>query len=319
MTDLLYTSPDNPIPDNHTVGTFKSHDGLPLRYAIFRCRGVPRGTVIIHQGRNESIEKYFETIRDLNAMGLWVATFDWRGQGGSPRLLKESRRGHVGSFSDYEDDAETFIERVALPDAKLPLFILAHSMGSLITLSAAPRLSNRIERMILIAPFVGIVGQGRKMRRVRALSNAATLLGFGWVQFTKDVRNRPFETNVVTSDPNRYHRNQAITRIAPQLALGPPTANWIREMIHAIHRVETMDHLRAITVPTLILAPTIDQVVPYATMEELSRKFRAAKFLTITGARHEILQERDIFRAQLLAAIEAFIPGSNAVPLVFEP
>ncbi|MEO0909601.1 MAG: hypothetical protein AAFX96_04425 [Pseudomonadota bacterium] len=33
--------------------------------------------------------------------------------------------------------------------------------------------------------------------------------------------------------------------------------------------------------------------------------------LTIDGARHEMFQEHDKFREQLLAAITAFIPGSD--------
>ena len=31
----------------------------------------------------------------------------------------------------------------------------------------------------------------------------------------------------------------------------------------------------------------------------------------IDGARHEILQEADIYREQLLAAFDAFIPGTD--------
>ena len=57
--------------------------------------------------------------------------------------------------------------------------------------------------------------------------------------------------------------------------------------------------------------------MPYALFEDLSKKFRAGKLLTIAGSRHEILQERDIFRSQALAAIEAFIPGSDSEPTGF--
>ncbi len=316
---MLHASPDNPVPDNHVTGTFKSHDGLDLRYAIFRSgQRVPRGTVVIHQGRNECIEKYFETIRDLNAMGLWVATFDWRGQGGSPRLLANPRRGHLHHFHDHERDLEAFLEQIVLPDAKLPFFLLAHSMGGLITLSNAPRLANRIDRIVLVAPFVGISGQGPKMRRIRFMSWLATIAGLGWIQFASDIRVRPFKDNVLTSDPQRFARNQSIYRTHPELGIGPPTARWIHEMVKAIDRVRSMDHLGKIMVPTLILAPTLDGIVPYAAMEELSQKFRAGKLLTVHGARHEILQERDLFRNQALAAIEAFIPGSDAEPLVLD-
>ncbi|CAN7143705.1 alpha/beta fold hydrolase [Rhizobium sp. LjRoot254] len=317
MTDVLFESPGNPVPPNHFAGYFTSFDGMKLRYAVFRSGSqVPSGTIVLLPGRNESIEKYFETIRDLNAMGLWVAAMDWRGQGGSPRLLKNSpRRGHIRRLRDYERDLDLFLEHIVLPDAKLPFFILGHSMGALIALKAAPRLANRIERMVLVSPFVGAAGLGIPNWLLKLLADAATLFGFGWIQFSRDsLLNRPFKDNTVTSDPARFARNQAIAQTHPQLGLGPPTARWISVMINAIEDVMTMDHLRKIEVPCLVIAPSNDQIVPYERLEELSRKFRAGKLLTIPGSQHEVLQERDIFRQQALAAIDAFIPGSDADP-----
>ncbi|MGO7565283.1 alpha/beta fold hydrolase, partial [Rhizobium johnstonii] len=87
-----------------------------LSYAVFRSSGkIAKGTVVILHGRNEYIEKYLETIRDLTAKGLWVATFDMRGQGGSPRLLKSRNHGHIRRFVDYERDIDTLLEKVVLP------------------------------------------------------------------------------------------------------------------------------------------------------------------------------------------------------------
>lgn len=318
MTDILNASPGNPIPPNHFAGYFKSFDGLGLRYAIFRSgTTLPKGTVVLLHGRNESIEKYYETITDLNAMGLWVATFDWRGQGNSARLLRNSRRGHIRRFSDLERDLNTFIETVVLPDAKLPFFIVGHSMGALVAMKAAPRLANRIERMVLCAPFVGGTGYGIPNWLLKLVANTATFLGFGWVQFVKDKRERPFPGNNLTSDRIRFERNQTIVKRFPGLALGPPTARWIAVMIDGIEEVMTMDYLRRIEIPSLIIAPSNDEIVPYATYEELSQKFRAGKLITVPGAKHEVLQERDVFRAQALGAIEAFIPGSDADPTIF--
>jgi lysophospholipase len=319
MSDVLFESPGNPIPHNHFAGFFESFDGMKLRYAVFRSGSpVPRGTIVLLPGRNEPIEKYFETIRDLNEQGLWVAVFDWRGQAGSPRLIKGRqgrRRGHVRRMRDFERDLDVFLEKIVLPDAKLPFFILGHSMGALVALKAAPRLSNRIERMALVAPFVGASGIGIPNWLLKVLANLATILGMGWLQFTRDrLMNRPFEGNNLTSDPARFARNQAIIQSNPRLGIGPPTARWIATMIDAIEEVMTMDHLRKIEVPCLIIAPVSDQIVPYSDLEALSQKFRAGKLLSIAGSQHEVLQERDIFRDQALAAIAAFIPGSDADP-----
>lgn len=313
MDSILFSTPDNPIPENRSEGYFETFDGHKLRYALFRCaQPVAKGTVVLIQGRNEFIEKYFETIRDLTAKGLWVATFDLRGQGGSARMLKDTTRGHVRRFSDYERDLTTFLEKIVLPDARMPFFVLAHSTGALIALSAAPRLGNRIERMVLSAPFVGLTGQGASAGLIRFLAGTACAMGLGSASLVKTLKEKPFADNPLTSDESRYRRNVDLASRFPQLCLGPPTARWLLEAFKAIEQVSTPDHLFSISIPTVLIAPTRDGVIPFAAQEALSRYFRAAQFVPIAGAKHEIFQEKDVYRAAALAAVHAFIPGSDA-------
>ncbi len=308
--EILRPTPGNPAPGNATAGYFTGHKGARIRYALFRSEVSPaRGTVVLLQGRNEFIEKYYETIRNLNAMGLWVATYDLRGQGGSDRLKKDPRKGHVRRFSDYERDLEIFLEQVVLPDARLPFFLVAHSTGALIALSAAPNLSNRISRMALAAPYIGFHGQPASESVVRPLARLMCWTGLGGVQLGGDKRFIPFEGNGLTGDRTRFERNIGLYTALQDLTVGAPTAGWIHETLRAASRVTSQTHLTTITIPTLILAPVLDGIVPYRLQEELSRNFRAGQLITITGARHELLQEKDVYRAQAMAAIEAFMPG----------
>lgn len=313
MDDILLATPDNPVPGNHFAGYFEGRGGVKIRYAVFRSAArEAKGTVVLLQGRSESIEKYFETITDLTARGLWVATFDWRGQGGSERLLRDHRRGHVARFSDYEADLTRFLEQVVLPDTRLPFFLVAHSMGALVALSQAPELESRIDRMVLAAPFVALAGQVMSQRSISMIANAATLFQLGSRTFTKDAPGLPFEGNALTSDRRRFTRNRAIYETHPQLAIGPPTARWLKEMLAAITRVSRQEHLTRIHVPTLVLCPTLDPIVPRTVLNALARKFRAGRLIEIDGARHELFSEADRYRAQAIAAIDAFIPGSQA-------
>lgn len=313
MDAPLYPTASNPAPQNYTTGYFTGHKGVRLRYGIFRSsHSVAKGTVVLLHGRNECIEKYFETIRALNDHGLWVATYDHRGQGGSQRLLPNPRRGHVRRFRDYEKDLSIFLTEIVLPDTRLPFYLIAHSTGALVALSAAPMLSSRIERMALSAPFLGLAGQGVPVTMVRILAQIACLTGFSGGALSRDKPYAAFEDNVLTSDPVRYGRNLDILKTYPQLALGPPSCRWLLESFRAIDRVTDRQHLTRITIPTLILAPTMDRLVPYAYQEGLARQFRACQLVPIAGAQHEIFQERDIFRNQALAAITAFMPGSDA-------
>ncbi|NKN35490.1 alpha/beta hydrolase [Agrobacterium sp. a22-2] len=312
MDPVLHETPGNPIPANHIAGYFEGHGGVRLRYAVFRAKdSIAKGTVVLLHGRNEYIEKYFETIRELNAQGLWVATFDLRGQGLSERLLKDVRHGHVRRFADYERDLDIFLEKIVLPDTRLPFFLLAHSTGGLIALSSAPRLANRIDRMVLSAPFVGLGGQKLSPRKIFALSMLATLAGLGGRPLSGDPSNRPFAGNPLTSDPVRFQRNAAAVAAVPGLSVGAPTARWLYEAQKVIRRISDPQHLMKITIPTVLIAPMRDGVVPYIDQERMAQQFRAAQLVAIPGARHEILQESDRYRAQAMAAIAAFIPGSD--------
>ena len=312
MTPSLHATPDNPIPGNHRTGYFQGVGNRNIRYAIFKSDSpVAKGTVVLLQGRNESIEKYAETIGELTARGLWVATFDWRGQGGSDRLLKHPRRGHVHRFSDYERDLSIFLEQIVLPDTRLPFFMLAHSMGALIALSQAPLLASRIERLAIAAPFVALGGQKLGHGMIGFLAALFSLCGLGSLPLMRDRGSLPFSQNLLTSDAQRFARNRRLTDAHSELALGPPTARWLHETFKAIRRVSSREHLTRIRVPTILLAPTMDSLVPHLSVETLARNFRACHMIPIDGARHELLQEADHYRAQAIAAIEAFIPGSE--------
>src|SRR6185503_9476751 len=103
----LVSIPANPVPDEVVTGALKTPDGVSLRFARWQPPAGRKGTVCIFQGRSESIEKYFETVRDLRSRGFAVATLDWRGQGLSDRALKDRRKGYVRDFADYDTDLGT--------------------------------------------------------------------------------------------------------------------------------------------------------------------------------------------------------------------
>lgn len=310
---LLIETDDNAVPGNHVTGWFKSAGGKRLRYAIFKSHvSVARGTVVLLQGRNECIEKYYETIRHFTNRGLWVATFDWRGQGLSDRLTKNPLRGHVRRFRDLEADLSAFLETIVLPEARLPFCLVAHSMGALVALSLAPKLTNRIERMALVAPFVELSDQPLPSWVIRLATRILRLTGLGWVGSGRDSFPKPFAGNPLTTDLERYARNQALYVAHPELRLGSPSASWINEMLNAIARVNRFEHLDQIKVPTLLIGAGNDSIVAAQGIERLGNRFRAGRAIIIDGARHELLQEADRYRIPTLAAIDAFIPPDQA-------
>src|ERR1700749_2879909 len=110
--------------------------GAPLRTAVFEAPvDTPRrGVCVLLHGQTEFIEKYAEVIGELQARNYAVATFDWRGQGGSSRALSDPRKAHIRDFREYDEDRATFLEQVVKPMGAGAPLSLAHSMGAHILL-----------------------------------------------------------------------------------------------------------------------------------------------------------------------------------------
>lgn len=315
MNDTLHETQGNPLPPNARAGMLTASDGVTLRYGLFAATGRPhKGTVIVIPGRNESIEKYFETICDLQQRGLGVAIADLRGQGGSGRMIADARRGYVNDFGDYVGDLHQLIDDIALPDCRAPYFILAHSTGALLALLAAPSLLNRVRRMVLCAPLLAFQGYPLGMTGIRRLSTTLFALGFGKAYLGgsgRPLRADPFVDNQLTSDPSRFLRNQEIYERHPELGLGGATVSWVRAAAIAIEKVTDPAFVARIHIPTLVVGAGADTVVSTPATARFVQTMRSGSMLTIDGARHEILQEADIFREQFLAAFDAFIPGTD--------
>ena len=312
----LYEIDGNPVPPGASVGDTLTSDGVRLRYA--RWKATTRktlGTVCLLQGRSETIEKYFETVGDLRTRGFAVATFDWRGQGGSERRLRNAMKGHVDSFEEYDRDLETFMQHVALPDCPGPHFALAHSTGALVCLRATREGKVRFSRLVLVSPLIGL-GQTRPSQpNAYRIAAFMTAIGLGEMPVPGSqaltIDKVPFEDNWLTGDPVRYQRSVDRFTKLPQVAIGAPTFGWLYAACRAMNEATEPDFGPSIKVPTLVVSGALDKLVSMAAAEELAAALRAGGQVVIPGARHEILMERDAIRALFWAAFEAFVPGSG--------
>ncbi|MGQ0446118.1 MAG: alpha/beta fold hydrolase [Beijerinckiaceae bacterium] len=310
----LCTILDNPAPPRAVVSAIAARDNWNLRAARWSCGPACAGTVAILPGRAELIEKYFEVIGELLSRNFDAAILDWRGQGLSGRLTKDSRKGHIGDFRDFERDLDALVEQVLEPYCRPPWFALGHSMGGAIALAKAHGHSP-FERMVLTAPMIGIHGL-RFPRAMRIFAKALVLLGQGR-RFVPGGGPKPymaaaFEGNVLTSDSRRHARTAAIIEAAPALAIGDPTIGWINAAFRLTRRFEDAAYPRRILTPVLIIAAGADQVADTAATENFASRLKAGKCLTLAHARHEILMERDSLRALFWAAFDAFLPGESA-------
>ena len=305
----LYGTPDNPVPRNAKAGTVLTEDGVTLRTATFAPTARPRlGTIVLLQGRNECIEKYFETASDLTARGHTVVAFDWRGQGGSQRLLRDPMKGHVRSFRLYERDLAAVLAE-AVRDRGPPYTLVGHSMGALLALLAGSGAPDGVERIVALAPLLRLVEQPLGHRGLKWGMALLRALGLGRLYAAGGPRLPEipdFVTNVLTTDPVRHERNGQMFLEHRHLGLGGPTVTWVHAACVAMDRMQGDRTLRAMRVPSLIIAAGDDQVVSTPAQERIVRRMRNGNVLTVDGARHEMLQERDRYREQVIAAIHAF-------------
>ena len=307
----------NPVPEGAAVGQLVTLDGVRIRYARWNPTASRRGTVCLLPGRADMIEKYFEVVEELRLRGFGVATLDWRGQGQSQRLLSNQRKGHVGRFEEYLLDLDALVREVVLPDCPPPIFALGHSMGAVILLEAIHQGRRWFDRVVLTSPMIQLVGM-RGQRLTRAAAKAGALVGLGRLFVPGGgplaVTSRPFLGNPFTSDPIRYERTASIIETAPDLGLGSPTIGWTHAAYEVMERLADPAYSAAMRQPMLIVAAGEDRVVSTRAIERYASRLRAGAHLVVAGSRHEILMERDVFRAQFWAAFQAFIPGSPLVP-----
>ena len=310
----------NPVPSGATTGLFKGTGGLNLRFARWApTRGPRRGTVCLFQGRGEYIEKYFEVIADLRRRGFCVATMDWRGQGGSDRLLRNRRKGYVRSFADYDRDLAQFMKEIVLPDCPAPFIALAHSMGGNILLRNARLSGSWFQRMVLSAPMIVIAPQQLGIPRgvARTYTEILAALGLGFL-YVRNGGNEvleatPFEQNPVTSDRERYLRSRMVLEAAPGLGLGAPTIAWLRAALRSIAKISAADYPMRVELPLLLFAAGADTIVSTQAIEEFGLRLKVGTHVLIPQAKHEILQETDNIRGHFWAVFDEYLGVTSAV------
>ncbi|MET0438220.1 MAG: alpha/beta hydrolase [Devosia sp.] len=312
----LAVVPSNPVPAGARVGYVTTPDRVKLRYAIWpRSAGPHRGTVCLVQGRTEYIEKYFETIADFQARGFAVATFDWRGQGGSDRLIGNRTVGYVDRFDDYWTDLRTFHAEILLPDCPPPFYLVGHSMGGLASLYATTRDRMMFDRVFLSAPMVSLHGMEHSLVGFCAFAETLSFLGLGAVPLKRKGDRRPSEAgfldNPLTSDLLRYTRMVDTVRADDGLYIGSPSFRWLAASMKAMVEANREDFAGRLQIPLLVLAAARDTIVSTPALEQLGLRLRNGRHVVVAGAKHELFMETDPVRGQVLAAFDAFITNQT--------
>ena len=184
-----------------------------------------------------------------------------------------------------------------------------------ILLSAGRFLAPTFERLVLTAPMLGLPQPITAPGFRRFCLRLAVYCGAGGRYIPGQRRRRAsvrtFERNPLTSDPDRYRINEAISAARPVCRLAAPTLGWVAAATRMFDRLAAPDLADTVPAPVMLVNSGADTVVSRLAIETMARRLRNPAYVLIHGARHEVMMEREVYAAQFWAAFDAFIPGSS--------
>jgi acylglycerol lipase len=270
--------------------------GLSIFFRSLRPKQNPRAVVIIVPGFNAHSGYYAWVAEQLVATGLAVFAVDLRGRGTS-----DGERFYVNDFDDYVSDVASVVALAKSREPGLPLFLLGHSAGGVVsclyTLEHQPEIAGLICESFafqLPAPdFVLAVFKG-----ISHLAPHAHILHLKNETFSRD----PNLVQALNDDPLVGQETQPSQTMAA--------------MVRADERVKQGFPL--ITLPVLILHGTLDKnAKPTGSQLFYDMTGSADKTLKLyEGSFHDLLNDLDkeVVMADIKSWLNARLPATLGTP-----
>lgn len=278
-----------------------------INIAILDCQPLSAciGTILIIQGRAETMDKYLSLIKDFVAQNYRVITYDHPYQGYSSDL-QDLQMSWIGCFDDYLKALSEVLSRY---DHLNPQ-IISVSMGGMIAIQALNRALIKPRKLILVTPMMRNSKNGFPPFIAKFIAKSADLfyrfLGNKYAPAPgqmKEYRIPEFQGNGKTHSINRlsfYHRWYQNHRQHP---LGGVTWHWLYECYNNEPEVILNSDTEI-----LFLEAEEDTIVDNSCNKTLIKKSDSAiNFITIKNAYHDLLNETDGIRDQVLTFICHFL------------
>lgn len=307
-------------PEGWRWHTFE-HEGRKLRFGTVAPKDrIPDAIVIGLQGVNEFTEKYFETARDMLGRNLSFWMMDWFGQGQSGRSLSNPKKRHSNGFDNDIEDLHYFImeyvkHSAVHPDVgRIPLVMMAHSMGANIGLRYLNKYPQVFACAALSAPMFGIYALRFVPKGLR--SDLTTILksffdtnyapGGGTV--AKHVTDR--HRLMLTHDPLRGAVAPAWQALHPNLTDGI-TIGWLYEAVKSCAITCQPDFLKAVRTPMIIGIPGYELLVDNKETRAGASLLPNCLTVELPASSHEILMESDETRTVFLNAFDDLLKRND--------
>jgi alpha-beta hydrolase superfamily lysophospholipase len=221
-------------------GTFNGVGGAELFFRVLEPLTAPKAAIILIHGHGDHSGGLQNISDSLVRNNYIVYAFDLRGHGQS-----SGKRGYIRSWNEFRGDLHEFRKLVTLDQPDLPLYIVGHSLGGLITLDYAIDFSEGIEGIVAIAP---------------GISYEVTILEKLGISLMSKVKpdysiNKSGSFQLVARDSSKFTKYYSDV-----LRHNTVTPGLGRGLIQAIARV--VDHPQSLTLPLLLQYGLADKITP---------------------------------------------------------
>ncbi|MBX3102724.1 MAG: lysophospholipase [Bacteroidetes bacterium] len=230
-----------------------------------------RSTVLLLHGAFEHAGRYAHVIAYLEAAGYRVIAPNLRGHGPlGPRTV------HIHEVAEYVADVKAALQAA---EVSQPDFIVAHSMGGLVTLAGLLQDAWQPQRVVLLSPFLDTARPVPGW--VLAIATGLDKLA-GGLSLPTGVQGR-----YLTHDEEMQQKHKSDPLIRKRLSV-----RWYRAIRRA--QAEVMARAHTLTVPIALLSAGDDRVVSLSRQRAFAQRLAPGVLLQhqiIPDAYHELLNE----------------------------
>lgn len=303
------------LPEAALVGREQMADGATIR-TLLLPHPRPIANLLLLTGRADFLEKWAGAISELHETGFAIASFDWRGQGGSSRLT-QSGAGHIDSFDTWLSDLDHLAGWAKAALAGEKWLALGHSMGGhlLTRWIADPARRNlplreTLDGAVLAAPFFGLggpVAMKAAALRLAPLQVARGLAAnFAWGQKPYGTLQQRAERQYLLTGSRAHFEDEGLwVRAHPELATGGVSWGWIKAFADSEAVLERLP-LEQLELPVQMLLADRERLVDNRAALRIAARIPNLRHLILPGAAHELLREADEVRQEALISIRNF-------------
>lgn len=290
------------------IGQWAAADGWSLRH--FRVAAAPgcmsRGSLLFQTGRADFIEKYIEIFDHLRRRGWAIEGFDWRGQGGSGRILDDGRIGHSPPYARMVEDLAEYcgdwLGRTSGPHG-----LVGHSMGGHLVLRLLAERAPPVDGAVLVSPMLGLNTGLIPEKLGRLIARLFCAIGLTKEPAWSEDKGSGHRQRNLTHSTERFEEELWWRAQDPMLDVGPPTWGWLRDSWDSIAELFGPGVLDRVSTPILLLCADHDRLVRAPAIRFAARRLPNARIAQYPDSEHEILREVDAIRSRALADIESFL------------